>query len=89
MAHAKLKDLKDIGELLVQIRALKKLKEKATGCFYLKSKAVLHFHVEAGRKFAHVFNGHSWLEIDIATGPSTRNQCGSFEKIRKILPIEN
>ncbi len=44
MKHAGPKTLDRLEPLLKQLRAFEGLKEKSRGCFYLKSKAFLHFH---------------------------------------------
>lgn len=85
MAHAKQTDLNDVDELLSKIRALP-FKEKSFGCFYLKSKAVLHFHISSERRYAHVFDGKDWHEVDLAFRPSSKQQALYYKKIYKILP---
>lgn len=89
MAHAKPDDLKDLSFLLADIRELQGLKEKSLGCFYFKSKGVLHFHVQQGRRFAHVFDGTKWQEIDLPEDLSAAKQRSQFKAIAKILPISN
>lgn len=81
MAHAKKEDLEDISELLNHFRELSFLKEKSNGCFYFKSKSVLHFHLKDKRRYAHVFDGRSWQEVDIDWSPSGVKQ----KKICKII----
>lgn len=87
MAHAKPDDLKDISSLLSEIRNLDSLKEKSMGCFYFKSKGVLHFHVQKGRRFAHVFDGSGWKEVDLPSNPSSARQKNYFKTINRLLPI--
>lgn len=87
MAHAKPSDLADIDDLLTQIRAIPELKEKSLGCFYLKSKSVAHFHIKEKRRYAHVFDGAKWHEVDIKLAPSSTLQKRIFKSIRGILPI--
>jgi hypothetical protein len=87
MAHAKLDDLKDISTLLREIRGMDAVKEKSPGCFYLKGKGVLHFHVQQGRRFAHVFNGTEWEEVDLPDKPSVVQQRAYLKKIKGLLPI--
>ncbi|CAN5412634.1 hypothetical protein BH10BDE1_BH10BDE1_27550 [soil metagenome] len=85
MAHATAEDLKDLEPLLTKIRTLGTLKEKSRGCFYLKAKAVLHFHVKAARRFAHVYDGKDWHEVDILFGASPKQQMTCFGKISKLV----
>ncbi len=87
MAHAKPTDLKDLSVLLEKIREVSALKEKSTGCFYFKSKGVLHFHVQKGRRFAHVFTGEKWCEVDLEAGLSDRKQAAIFKSIASLLPL--
>jgi hypothetical protein len=44
MKHAGQATLDALDDLLVQLRALGGLREKARGVFYLRSRAFLHFH---------------------------------------------
>jgi hypothetical protein len=88
MAHAKPSDLIDIEILLTEIRKVSVLKEKSTGCFYFKSKGVLHFHTKDERRYAHVFDGKTWHEVDINKNVSGLQQKKIFTAISKMLPIK-
>lgn len=74
--------------LLSEIRSIEVLKEKSIGCFYLKGKGVLHFHIQKGRRFAHVFNGKEWSEVDLAEGLSAAKQKDFFRSIRKLVGLK-
>ena len=87
MAHEKPSDLADITALLAEIREIPLLKEKSPGCFYYKSKGVLHFHVKDARRYAHVFDGKDWQEIDIKLSPSVALQKKIQKAIRRLLPF--
>ena len=87
MAHAKPNDLKDLGILLGEIRKLTALKEKSFGCFYFKSKSVLHFHTKKERLYAHAFDGKVWAEVDIKLPLTDAKQKKLFKSILQILPI--
>jgi hypothetical protein len=87
MAHAKVTDLVDIGELLNKLRELP-LKEKSPGCFYSKGKGILHFHVKGDRRYGHVFDGENWVEIDIAPNLTLKKQIEIFKKISKIFSAQ-
>lgn len=52
MKHAGAAALDRLEPLLIQIRALGRLKERSRGVFYLKSRAFLHFHEDAAGLFA-------------------------------------
>jgi hypothetical protein len=66
MRHARPEDLDRIEPLLAQIRALGVLKEKKRGCFYFKSKGVLHFHDDPKGMFADIFDDR--VQVDDAAG---------------------
>ena len=87
MAHAKAENLTDLKDLLSGIRLIHTLKEKSLGCFYLKGKGVLHFHIKADRRFAHVFDGDSWHEVDIKAKPSKTLQKQILKELCTILPL--
>ena len=88
MAHAKPEHLKEFGALIDEIRKFSVLKEKSFGCFYLKSKSVLHFHIKAERIYAHVYNGDDWCEVDLISPLSVAKQKNLSKTILQILPIE-
>lgn len=99
MAHAKPEHLKGLGPLFSEIRKTSVLKEKSPGCFYLKSKSVLHFHVEMSRAsgrpsavkpdrlYAHIFDGERWIEVDLSNPMSEASQKQISKKIISLLPI--
>lgn len=88
MAHAKPSDLEDIKSLLAELRKIEGLKEKSMGCFYYKSKGILHFHTKDSRRYAHVFDGKNWQEVDLKKDVSVLQQKKIFTGIRKTLPIK-
>lgn len=87
MAHAKKEHLQDLGILISEIRKIAALKEKSFGCFYFKSKGVLHFHIKAHRLYAHVFNGKNWVEVDLKIPMPAKSQKQIAKKITQLLPI--
>ena len=88
MAHAKQVHLKDFHLLVSEIRRLPQLKEKSFGCFYRRSKGVLHFHIHSSRLYAHVFDGLKWTEMDLVVPTSENDQKRIFKVIVKILNLE-
>lgn len=88
MAHAKVSDLSDLEILLDETRKRNILKEKSFGCFYYKSKGVLHFHINKDkRRFAHVFQKPDWVEVDLKESLSASEQKKIVNKIFKILSL--
>lgn len=85
MAHAKQEHLEGFDFLLAEIRGIPDLKEKSFGCFYRKSKGVLHFHIKGDRLYAHVYDGKEWREVDLKTEPSLSAQKKVFKTIASIL----
>ncbi|AKJ31758.1 hypothetical protein [Caldimonas brevitalea] len=68
MQHADLAALRRLDSLLQALRGQAALVEKSAGCFYLKSKAFLHFHVEADDLYADVkLHGDSFSRCRITT----------------------
>jgi hypothetical protein len=88
MAHAKASDLADIAPLLEKIRAMPELKEKSFGCFYYKSKGVLHFHVTKERRFAHVYDAGTWIEVNLERPLSGKTQQTIFKSIKALLSLK-
>lgn len=60
MGHTKPSDLKDLQDLLDQIRKWQGIKEKSPNIFYFKAKPFLHFHDKDGKRWADVRDGASW-----------------------------
>jgi hypothetical protein len=54
MKHASAATLDKLEPLLAEIRSLGRIKERSRGVFYLKSRAVLHFHEDPAGSFADV-----------------------------------
>ena len=85
MAHAKATDLEDIKTLLIDLRTIEFLKEKSLGCYYFKSKSVLHFHIKNERRYAHIFDGTVWLELDIPKSSSEKKLKIIYKTILNTL----
>jgi hypothetical protein len=88
MAHAKKEDLREFQTLLSELRSISALREKSHGCFYNKSKSVLHFHIKGPRLYAHVFDGKEWQEVDLVAPMSDREQKQTAKKIAQQLPLK-
>ncbi len=85
MAHAKPEHLKDLNILLSDIRKNSFLKEKSLGCFYFKSKSVLHFHIKAERLYAHVYDGQDWVEVDLKVPLAANEQKRLGKDILELI----
>ena len=72
MKHAGPEALDRLEPLIEQIRAIGVFKEKSRGCFYLRSKAFLHFHEDPTGLFADVraVDGKDFerMQVDDAAG---------------------
>lgn len=68
MRHARDEDLDRIEPLLAQIRAAGAgvLKEKKRGCFYVRSRGLLHFHEDPKGMFADI--EHDRIQVDTPAG---------------------
>lgn len=88
MAHCKPDDLKDLHHLLESIRKISVLNEKSFGCFYIKSKSMLHFHLKKERRFIHLWNGNSWEEIDLVAMPTNKKQVEYFKMVQSKLLLK-
>ena len=60
MGHTKPDQLKDVQDLLDQVRKWENIKEKSPNVFYYKSKPFLHFHDKDGKRWADVLDCVSW-----------------------------
>ncbi len=72
MKHAGSQALDQLEGLLAAVRAIGALKERSRGVFYLKSRALLHFHEDRAGLFADVRalpdGDFERIQIDTETG---------------------
>ena len=68
MRHARDEDLDRIEPLLTRVREAGggRLKEKKRGCFYFRSKGVLHFHEDPKGMFADILDDR--IQVDDPVG---------------------
>lgn len=80
MKHAGPQALDQLEPLIVRIRALPGLAEKARGVFYRKSRAFLHFHEDPRGLFADIrIEGEDFERIDV-TGPDGADRLVAMAK---------
>lgn len=72
MKHAGAEALRELSDLLEQIRLRQGLKEKTLGVFYRKSKAFLHFHEDPAGMFADVRAGKQFDRYPANTAKERR-----------------
>jgi hypothetical protein len=72
--HATAQTLDGIGTLLDRIREFEALREKVRGVFYLKSRALLHFHEDGGSVYADVRLDGSDFERVCIDKPANQKQ---------------
>jgi hypothetical protein len=81
VGHTKPSDLKDVQDLLDEIRQWEQIKEKSPNVFYFKSKPFLHFHDKDGKRWADVLDGDDWGKpLDLPFG-ATPKQKDTFLKV--------
>ena len=84
LGHTKPHDLKDLQDILHQIRKWEGIKEKGPNIFYFKSKPFLHFHDKDGKRWADVRDGETWGdEIEIPFGATNRQKAYFFKEVRR------
>jgi hypothetical protein len=64
MRHARPQDLDRLEDLLVQLRTLPGLVEKARGVFYFRSRSFLHFHEDPKGLFADLREAGGGADFD-------------------------
>ena len=67
MKHAGAQTLRQLSDLLEQIRQRPGLKEKKLGIFYCRSKSFLHFHEDPAGLFADVGFGNDFERLPVNT----------------------
>ncbi|MCL4345102.1 MAG: hypothetical protein M1496_01910 [Candidatus Thermoplasmatota archaeon] len=63
MRHASIEDLKNLEDLLDNIRKIRNIREKTPGHFYFKGKGILHFHTDFGKLYADLYD----MRIDMGS----------------------
>jgi hypothetical protein len=67
MKHATAQSLDRLEPLLGEIRRHAALREKSRGVFYLRSRAVLHFHEDPAGLFADLRDDTDWRRFRVET----------------------
>lgn len=80
MGHTQPDKLKDLQDVIDQIRSWGNIKEKSPNIFYLKSKPFLHFHDKDGQRWADVRDGETWGKELVIPFNSTLTQRSAFLK---------
>jgi hypothetical protein len=67
MAHCPYEKLRDVQEILAELRTWDEMREPRPGVFYLRRTPFLHFHTDrSGRRWADVRDGADWgSELDL------------------------
>ena len=79
MKHAGGEALDCLEPLLAQIRLLPKLKEKKRGLFYLRGRALLHFHEDPAGLFADLAQPGEDLRIRVSEPDEQRKLLEAIE----------
>jgi hypothetical protein len=69
MKHAGAETLRQLSDLLDQIRQRHGLKEKKLGIFYCQSKSFLHFHEDPAGVFADISSGARFPQLGTTQFP--------------------
>ena len=82
MKHATAAVLDQLESLLAQVRRHAALKEPARGTFYLKSRAVLHFHEDPAGLFADLREAREWERFPVNTAGE---QAALLQALDRVL----
>lgn len=83
MGHARPNDLRDLRDVLKEIRALPGLSEPRPGVFWLRRTPFLHFHTTGDFRRAHAKVGRTWgAEIVLPFNPSASAKAAFVREIR-------
>ena len=84
MGHARYAELRDIHDVLEEIRRLPAISEPAPGIFYLRRVPFLHFHTKPGVRWADAKVGSIWgPEIPIPLGAGPREKSAFLLEVRR------
>lgn len=71
--------MRQLSDLLDQIRQRQELREKKFGIFYLKSKSFLHFHEDPAGIFADISSGDQFRRYPVNTTKQQRDLLSAVE----------
>jgi hypothetical protein len=83
MKHAGGETLRQLSDLLDQIRQRQGLKEKKLGIFYRKSKSFLHFHEDPAGVFADMSSDGHFHRFPVNTLKERRALLAAIERALK------
>ena len=75
MSHCPPEALKDLKDLLGELKTWPHLIEKSTGVFYFK----LHFHYKDGERWADIKFGKQWNRVTVPLSPK-KSALNIFQK---------
>ena len=81
MRHASAQTLRQLSDLLDQIRQRQGLKEKKLGVFYRKSKSFLHFHEDPAGTFADLTVGETFDRYPVNTAKERKELLAAIDRI--------
>jgi hypothetical protein len=85
MKHAGAAALRDLSDLLEQIRVREGIKEKRLGIFYRKSKPFLHFHEDPAGLFADLHLGADFARYPVNTKREWRVLMTAIDRAVAVL----
>jgi hypothetical protein len=83
MKHAGAETLRQLSDLLDQIRQRQDLREKRLGIFYRKSKAFLHFHEDPAGIFADISCGDQFHRYPVNSAKQRRALLSAIDRALK------
>jgi hypothetical protein len=81
--HASAETLRQLSDLLDQIRQRQELREKKLGIFYRKSKSFLHFHEDPAGIFADISFGDQFRRYPVNTTKQQRELLTAVDRALK------
>jgi hypothetical protein len=83
MRHATPDDLEQLGDLLEDLRALPAVVERRPGTFYLRSRALFHFHHDPSGMYVDARLGDGDFERQRVT--TAKEQAQFLRQVRRAL----
>jgi hypothetical protein len=77
------KDLRDLADVLDQVRGWPDIVERRPGVFWLRRTPFLHFHVKGDDRRAHAKRNGRWgAEISVPFAPGVRVKAALLRELR-------
>ncbi len=77
--------LRDLSDLLAEVRARAGLAERSTAVFYRHRRAFLHFHLEPPGMIAHLKEARAWRKLPVNTAAEQKRFLAALDSAMNAI----